>query len=231
MSKKRRYHESSSDDQPVSFSLRTLTAKTAKQKEYLEATTKQEMVFSIGPAGAGKTYLAVSCALKALKDRKVERIIITRPIVEAGERLGFLPGDLQEKVNPYLRPIFDAFTSLLGADTFVRLWDSGIIEVAPLAYMRGRTLSNAFVILDEAQNTTQEQMKMFLTRMGEGSRSIITGDITQIDLPTKTQSGLLQAIEILQGVEGISFITFSDEDVVRHELVKRIVKAYDKVKK
>lgn len=229
MSKKRR-HQQSYDDEPVSFSLKTLTAKTTKQKEYLEVSSRLEMVFSIGPAGAGKTLLAVSSALKALKDHKVDRIVITRPIVEAGERLGFLPGDLQEKVNPYLRPIFDSFTSLLGADTFVRLWDSGVIEVAPLAYMRGRTLANSFVILDEAQNTTQEQMKMFLTRMGEGSKCIITGDVTQIDLPAKTPSGLLQAIDILKDVDGIGFVTFTDVDVVRHELVRKIVKAYEAAK-
>lgn len=233
MSKKRRYHqESDSDDvfPPVSFSLKTLTIRTPKQKEYLEAVTKHEMVFAVGPAGTGKTFLAVSCALKALRDKTVGRIVITRPIVEAGERLGFLPGDLQEKVNPYLRPIFDSFISLVGSEKFVQLWDANLIEIAPLAYMRGRTLEHSFIILDEAQNTTQEQMKMFLTRMGEGSRAIITGDITQIDLPSRESSGLVHAIAVLKNVEDLSFVTFSDEDVVRHQLVKKIVKAYDAAK-
>lgn len=215
---------------PVSVSLKPLTARTPKQKEYLDIINRSEMTFAIGPAGTGKTFLAVYSACKALRDKQVDRITITRPIVEAGERLGFLPGDLQEKVNPYLRPIFDSFLMLLGQQKFAALWDSGIIEVAPLAYMRGRTLAKSFIILDEAQNTTKEQMKMFLTRLGEGSRCIVTGDVTQIDLPTKAQSGLVEAMNVLIDVPGISFTFFTEEDVVRHPLVRKIVKAYEDAK-
>lgn len=212
---------------PVSVSLKPLTARTPKQKEYLDTMNKSEMVFAVGPAGTGKTFLAVYNACKALRDRQVDRIIITRPIVEAGERLGFLPGDLQEKVNPYLRPIFDSFFVLLGQQKFTSLWEQGVIEVAPLAYMRGRTLGKSFILLDEAQNTTQEQMKMFLTRLGEGSRCIVTGDVTQVDLPSKSQSGLIHAIKVLEKVPEISFTFFSEADVVRHPLVRKIVKAYE----
>ena len=225
--KSRRYAEE--DDEifpPVDFSLKTLTVRTPKQKQYLETVNSSDLTFAIGPAGTGKTFLAVSCALKALKDKKVARIVITRPIVEAGERLGFLPGDLQEKVNPYLRPIFDSFISLVGPDKFTNMWNSGIIEIAPLAYMRGRTITYSFIILDEAQNTSQEQMKMFLTRFGDGTKVIVTGDLTQIDLPQKTSSGLVHAVKVLKIVPEIGFVTFDDTDVVRHPLVKKIVAAY-----
>lgn len=231
MSKKRRQDRASSFDDddvfpPVSFALKTLTVRTPKQKEYLEMVTKADLTFAIGPAGTGKTFLAVSCALKALRDSTISRIIITRPIVEAGERLGFLPGDLQDKVNPYLRPIFDSFITLVGVEKFTQLWERGIVEIAPLAYMRGRTLENAFIILDEAQNTTQEQMKMFLTRFGNNSKTIVTGDITQVDLPVKHQSGLLHALDVLTGIPEIGFIIFGGGDVVRHPLVQKIVVAY-----
>jgi phosphate starvation-inducible PhoH-like protein len=227
MSKKgRRYTDEEETFPPVSFVLKTLTVRTPKQKKYLEEVTRCELTFAVGPAGTGKTFLAVSCALKALKDNAVNRIVITRPIVEAGEKLGFLPGDLQEKVNPYLRPIFDSFITLVGPDKFMSLWDNGTIEIAPLAYMRGRTLENSFIILDEAQNTTQEQMKMFLTRMGNGSKMIITGDVTQIDLPQKASSGLIHAVKVLGDVSEIGVVHFGDEDVVRHPLVKKIVAAY-----
>lgn len=227
MSKKgRRYNDEEEAFPPTVFTLKTLTVRTPKQKTYLESVSKGELTFAIGPAGTGKTFLAVSCALKALKDKQISRIVITRPIVEAGEKLGFLPGDLQEKVNPYLRPIFDSFTTLIGPESFLNLWDNGTIEIAPLAYMRGRTLEYSFIILDEAQNTTQEQMKMFLTRMGNGSKMIITGDVTQIDLPQKAHSGLIHAVKVLSDVPEIGFIHFGDEDVVRHPLVKKIVSAY-----
>jgi len=227
MSKRgRRYNDEEETFPPVTFTLKTLTVRTPRQKQYLETVSKSELTFAIGPAGTGKTFLAVSCALKALKDNAVNRIVITRPIVEAGEKLGFLPGDLQEKVNPYLRPIFDSFIALVGPDKFMNLWDNGTIEIAPLAYMRGRTLEQSFIILDEAQNTTQEQMKMFLTRMGAGSKMIITGDVTQIDLPQKAFSGLVHADKVLSSLDCIGFIRFSDEDVVRHPLVKKIVAAY-----
>lgn len=185
------------------------------------------MVFGIGPAGTGKTYLACAMAITAYKNKEVERIILTRPAVEAGERLGFLPGDMQEKVDPYLRPLYDALYDVLGLDAAAKLREKGVIEVVPLAYMRGRTLDNAFIILDEAQNTTREQMKMFLTRMGFNSKVVVTGDITQIDLPSGTMSGLKEARKVLTGVEGIKFNYFTEVDVVRHELVKRIIKAYE----
>lgn len=206
---------------------RPLRPKTQAQKEYVDNIRKTDMVFGIGPAGTGKTYLACAMAINAYKNKEIERIILTRPAVEAGERLGFLPGDMQEKVDPYLRPLYDALYDVLGIEAAARLREKGAIEVVPLAYMRGRTLDNAFIILDEAQNTTREQMKMFLTRMGFHSKVVVTGDITQVDLPSGTVSGLRDAQKILKGVEGIKFNYFSEVDVVRHELVKRIIKAYD----
>lgn len=206
---------------------RPLKPKTQAQKEYVDNIRKSDMVFGIGPAGTGKTYLACAMAINAYKNKEIERIILTRPAVEAGERLGFLPGDMQEKVDPYLRPLYDALYDVLGIEAAARLREKGAIEVVPLAYMRGRTLDNAFIILDEAQNTTREQMKMFLTRMGFHSKVVVTGDITQVDLPSGTVSGLKDAQRILKGVEGIRFNYFSEVDVVRHELVKRIIKAYD----
>lgn len=200
--------------------------KTLGQKEYIEAIRKNDIVFGIGPAGTGKTYLAMTMAVKALKERSVQRLILTRPAVEAGENLGFLPGDLQEKVDPYLRPLYDALYDLLGVDVYKAYMEKGIIEIAPLAYMRGRTLDDSYIILDEAQNTTAEQMKMFLTRLGFGSRAVITGDITQVDLPRGRFSGLAQVRDILMNVEGISFIHLTDLDVVRHPLVQKIIRAY-----
>lgn len=185
-------------------------------------------MFGVGPAGTGKTYLAVCLAVQAFKQKQVERIILTRPAVEAGEKLGFLPGDLQTKVDPYLRPLYDALQEMLGVEAYAKLMERGVIEIAPLAYMRGRTLSNAFIILDEAQNTTREQMKMFLTRLGDGSKMVITGDATQIDLPEGKQSGLIHAARLLKEVEGISLINLTDKDVVRNTLVMRIVRAYAK---
>ncbi len=205
-----------------------IKCKTLGQKEYVEAIKKNTVVFGVGPAGTGKTYLAVCMAVSAFKSRQVEKILLTRPAVEAGEKLGFLPGDLQEKVDPYLRPLYDALQELLGLDTYAKLMERGVIEVAPLAYMRGRTLSNAFIILDEAQNTTKEQMKMFLTRMGEGSKVVVTGDVTQMDLPQGKDSGLVHATNILNGVEGISVQRLTAKDVVRHPLVMRIIRAYEK---
>ena len=204
-----------------------IKCKTVGQKTYVDAIKKDEVVFGVGPAGTGKTYLAVCMAVSAFKSRQVEKIILTRPAVEAGEKLGFLPGDLQTKVDPYLRPLYDALQELLGLETYGKLMERGVIEVAPLAYMRGRTLSNAFIILDEAQNTTKEQMKMFLTRMGEGSKMVVTGDVTQIDLDGK-DSGLVHATEILEGVEGIGVCRLTAKDVVRHPLVMRIIRAYEK---
>lgn len=226
---RRQQAQSRDDDEvfpPVNIPLKTLTVRSAKQKQYLETVTACDLTFAVGVAGTGKTFLAVSCALKALRDKSVTRIVVTRPIVEAGERLGFLPGDLQEKVNPYLHPIFDSFIDLVGPEKFAALWDSDIIEVAPLAYMRGRTIKNSFIILDEAQNATKEQMKMFLTRFGEGSKVIVTGDLTQIDLPQKNMSGLLHATTILKNIDEIGIIYFGSEDVVRHPLVGKIVAAY-----
>ncbi len=204
-----------------------IKCKTVGQKTYVEAIRKNTVVFGVGPAGTGKTYLAVCMAVSAFKSKQVEKIILTRPAVEAGEKLGFLPGDLHEKVDPYLRPLYDALQELLGLETYAKLMERGAIEVAPLAYMRGRTLSNAFIILDEAQNTTKEQMKMFLTRMGEGSKTVVTGDITQIDLDGK-DSGLVHATGVLDGVEGVSVVRLSAKDVVRHPLVMRIIRAYEK---
>lgn len=205
---------------------RQIKPKTIGQREYLDAIRCNAITFGIGPAGTGKTYLAVAMAVEALRSKVVERIILTRPAVEAGEKLGFLPGDLQEKVDPYLRPLYDALHDILGADTFAKYMAKEIIEVAPLAYMRGRTLESAFIILDEAQNTTVPQMKMFLTRLGFGSKMVVTGDVTQIDLPNVAQSGLAHASRLLKGVEGITSVTLSEADVIRHEVVSRIIKAY-----
>ena len=203
-------------------------AKTVGQKKYVDAIRNNTVVFGIGPAGTGKTYLAVCQAVSAFKGKQVEKIILTRPAVEAGEKLGFLPGDLQTKVDPYLRPLYDALQELFGLETYQKHMEKGVIEVAPLAYMRGRTLSNAFIILDEAQNTTKEQMKMFLTRMGDGSKMVITGDVTQIDLPEGKKSGLKHAVSILKNIEGIETVTLTSKDVVRHPLVMQIVRAYEK---
>lgn len=207
---------------------RPVVPKTLGQRDYINTIRKNDMVFGVGPAGTGKTYLAVAMAIQAYKNKDVEKIILTRPAVEAGESLGFLPGDLSEKVDPYLRPIYDALNDILGRDTSLRLREKDVIEIVPLAYMRGRTLDNAFIILDEAQNTTNEQMKMFLTRMGFGSKMVVTGDITQIDLPEGKGSGLNQAIRILRGVKGIGFCYLKDVDVVRHQLVRRVIGAYER---
>jgi phosphate starvation-inducible PhoH-like protein len=206
---------------------RALTPKTLNQKLYLEAIERHDMVFGIGPAGTGKTYLAVGMAVRALIDKKVNRIVLTRPAVEAGERLGFLPGTLQEKIDPYLKPLYDALYDMLDVERVDRSLERGAIEIAPIAFMRGRTLNDSFVILDEAQNTTPEQMKMFVTRIGYNSKAVITGDVTQIDLPTGKLSGLIEAEKVLPGVEGISFVHFNERDVVRHPLVQRIVRAYE----
>lgn len=205
-----------------------LRPKTLGQKRYVQSIRKRDIVFGIGPAGTGKTYIAVAMAVHAFKNKEVQKIILTRPAVEAGERLGFLPGDMQEKVDPYLRPLYDALYDVLGRESALRLKEKEAIEVVPLAYMRGRTLDNSFIILDEAQNTTREQMKMFLTRMGFGSKIVVTGDVTQIDLPRGKKSGLLEAAKILKNVKGIDFCYLKDVDVVRHELVKKIIGAYDK---
>jgi phosphate starvation-inducible PhoH-like protein len=202
--------------------------RTIGQKDYITAIDSYDIVFSIGPAGTGKTYLAVAMAVSALKKRMVARVILVRPAVEAGETLGFLPGDIRAKVDPYLRPVYDALHDMLSAEKIRRLMEMGVIEIVPLAFMRGRTLNNSFVILDEAQNTTVAQMKMFLTRLGENSKAVITGDVTQIDLENKTASGLVQIQKILQGVKGIQFVYLSDRDVVRHRLVQKIIKAYEK---
>ena len=206
---------------------RTITPRSATQAEYVKALQEFELVFGLGPAGTGKTYLAVAIAVAMLTSGKVDRIILSRPAVEAGERLGFLPGDVRDKVDPYLRPLYDALYDMLPADQVARRLAHGEIEIAPLAFMRGRTLANSFVILDEAQNTTPVQMKMFLTRLGENSRMAVTGDLTQIDLPLGARSGLTDAIEVLQDVKGITFVRFTDADVVRHSLVTRVVRAYD----
>jgi len=203
-----------------------ICAKTVGQAKYVNAIRKKSIVFGVGPAGTGKTYLAVALAAVAFKNKQVDKIILTRPAIEAGEKLGFLPGDLTAKVDPYLRPLYDALQEMFGLDTYAKLIERGAIEIAPLAYMRGRTLSNAFIILDEAQNTTKEQMKMFLTRMGEGSKIVVTGDITQIDLPNKDASGLVHATHILKGIDDIAIIKLSTKDVVRSELVQAIVDAY-----
>ena len=206
---------------------RPVKAKTIGQKRYVDSVLKNTVTIGVGPAGTGKTYLAVAAAVAAFRDKKVNRIILTRPAVEAGERLGFLPGDLQSKVDPYLRPLYDALFGMLGAETYQKYLERGNIEVAPLAYMRGRTLDDSFIILDEAQNTSREQMKMFLTRMGFGSKVVITGDVTQIDLPADKTSGLKEAIRVLKNVEGIGICELTDQDVVRHVMVQRIIKAYD----
>ena len=205
-----------------------IKTKTLGQKKYVDAISNNTIVFGIGPAGTGKTYLAVAKAVTALRAKEVNRIILTRPAVEAGEKLGFLPGDLQNKVDPYLRPLYDGMYEMLGGEGFARYQEKGVIEVAPLAYMRGRTLDNAFIILDEAQNTTPEQMKMFLTRIGFGSHAVVTGDITQIDLPGDKRSGLKEAARVLKNIEGIEFCTLTEKDVVRHPLVQQIIKAYAK---
>jgi phosphate starvation-inducible PhoH-like protein len=206
---------------------RRVNPKSTNQRRYLDAIEKYDIVFGVGPAGTGKTYLAMAQAVSFLLAKKVSRIILARPAVEAGEKLGFLPGDLQEKVNPYLRPLYDALYDMMDVERATRLVERGTIEVAPIAFMRGRTLNDAFVILDEAQNTTSEQMKMFLTRLGFGSKAVVTGDITQIDLPHPGKSGLVEALKIVKDVEGIGFIYFDEKDVVRHKLVQQIVKAYD----
>lgn len=207
---------------------KSIKPKTLGQKKYVEAIQQKTIVMGVGPAGTGKTYLAVAMAVKAFRAHEVNKIILTRPAVEAGEKLGFLPGDMQEKVDPYLRPLYDALFEMLGAETFQKHMEKGSIEVAPLAYMRGRTLDDAFIILDEAQNTTPEQIKMFLTRLGFNSRIVVTGDITQIDLPDKNRSGLIEAMKVLRDVEDISIIKFTEKDVVRHKLVQEIIKAYEK---
>ena len=205
-----------------------IKAKTLGQRVYLDAIEQNTITLGVGPAGTGKTYLAVAEAVAAFRAERVNRIILTRPAVEAGERLGFLPGDLQNKVDPYLRPLYDGLFDLLGAETFQKLFEKQVIEVAPLAYMRGRTLDDAFIILDEAQNTTPEQMKMFLTRMGVGSKVVVTGDVTQVDLPDKVRSGLVDALQVLRDVDGIAQVRLTEKDVVRHRLVQQIVKAYEK---
>ena len=212
----------------ISSKGRPIKPKTIGQKKYIESVLKNTITIGVGPAGTGKTYLAVAMAVKAFKAKEVSRIILTRPAVEAGERLGFLPGDLQNKVDPYLRPLYDALYDMLGAETYQKYLERGNIEVAPLAYMRGRTLDDSFIILDEAQNTSCEQMKMFLTRMGFNSKMVITGDVTQIDLPRRSDSGLTRAMEILRGVEGIGIVEFDRRDIVRHPLVKQIVEAFDR---
>jgi phosphate starvation-inducible PhoH-like protein len=210
------------------FGKKTLAPKTVNQRRYVEAIERHDLVFGVGPAGTGKTYLAVAMAVSALLNKRVSRIVLTRPAVEAGERLGFLPGNVQEKVDPYLRPLYDALYDMLEADKVEKLLERLVIEVAPIAFMRGRTLNDSFIILDEAQNSTAEQMKMVLTRQGFNSKMVVTGDLTQIDLPSGKRSGLTDAVDVLRGVEGISFVHFDDRDVVRHSLVQRIVKAYER---
>lgn len=210
----------------ITYRGKPIRSKTVGQRKYVNFIKKKTITFGIGPAGTGKTYLAVAMAVNSFKAKQVEKIILTRPAVEAGEKLGFLPGDLQEKVNPYLRPLYDALQEMLGVDSYSKMMEKGVIEIAPLAYMRGRTLNNAFIILDEAQNTTKEQIKMFLTRLGENSKMVITGDLTQIDLPDGKVSGLKHATRILQGIDEIGIMRFGEKDVVRHPLVQLIVKAY-----
>ena len=217
----------SADTVAITYRGKPIKCKTVGQKKYVDSIKREPITFGIGPAGTGKTYLAVCLAVQAMKQKQVDKIILTRPVVEAGEKLGFLPGDLQTKVDPYLRPLYDALQEMLGLETYVKLMERGSIEIAPLAYMRGRTLSNAFVILDEAQNTTREQMKMFLTRLGDGSKMVITGDKTQIDLPNGKSSGLEDAAFILKETEGVGIIYLTDKDVVRNPLVMRIVRAYE----
>ena len=220
--------ELASDCICVTFTGKPVKPKTLGQKKYVDSIRHNTIVFGIGPAGTGKTYLAVAQAVRAFKQHEIQRIILTRPAVEAGEKLGFLPGDLQNKVDPYLRPLYDALFDMMGAEAFQRNQERGYIEVAPLAYMRGRTLDDSFIILDEAQNTTPEQMKMFLTRLGFNSKMVITGDVTQIDLADNKRSGLVEASKVLKNIEGIAQVKFSDKDVVRHKLVQDIVKAYEK---
>ncbi len=215
----------------IPFKNKIIVPKSPTQRAYIQAIRGHDLVFGIGPAGTGKTYLAMAMAVEALSKKEVERIILTRPAVEAGEKLGFLPGDILEKVNPYLRPLYDALHDMMNFDKAMKLVERGVIEVAPLAFMRGRTLNDSFVILDEAQNTTTEQMKMFLTRLGFGSKAVITGDITQIDLPSTRASGLIEAKELLQGIEGIAFVFFTEKDVVRHPLVQEIIRAYEEKEK
>ena len=217
----------SSDTVAITYRGKPIKSKTVGQKKYVDSIKKDSITFGIGPAGTGKTYLAVCLAVQAFKSKQADKIILTRPAVEAGEKLGFLPGDLQTKVDPYLRPLYDALQEMLGLETYTKLMERGSIEIAPLAYMRGRTLSNAFVILDEAQNTTREQMKMFLTRLGDGSKMVITGYVTQVDLPDGKSSGLEHASAVLKGVEGIGIIYLTDKDVVRNPLVMKIVRAYE----
>ena len=227
------YKDSNINKDVICFTHRgkPIKPKTLGQTSYAQSIKKHDIVFGVGPAGTGKTYMAVAMAINAFKNKEVQKIILARPAVEAGERLGFLPGDLQEKVDPYLRPLYDALYDILGRDSALRLKEKEVIEVVPLAYMRGRTLDNSFIILDEAQNTTKEQMKMFLTRLGFGSKAVVTGDITQIDLPRGTKSGLVDAIKVLDNVEGIDFCFLKDADVVRHPLVRRIIVAYEKYAK
>jgi phosphate starvation-inducible PhoH-like protein len=215
----------------VTSKKRIITPKSLAQKEYIEAIRSYDIVFGIGPAGTGKTYLAMATAISALNGGEINRIILVRPAVEAGEKLGFLPGDLAEKVNPYLRPLYDALHDMIDFDQTSALLQRGVIEVAPLAFMRGRTLNDSFVILDEAQNTTSEQMKMFLTRLGISSKAVITGDVTQIDLPNGTTSGLIETMKILGGIQGLKFVYFTDKDVIRHRLVQDIIKAYERADK
>jgi phosphate starvation-inducible protein PhoH and related proteins len=219
------------DALPLTASNRRIAPKSVHQREYIEAIRKHDLVFGIGPAGTGKTYLAMAMAVAALLSKRINRIVLTRPAVEAGERLGFLPGDLMEKVNPYLRPLYDALHDMMTFEKANKLVERGVIEVAPLAFMRGRTLNDSFVILDEAQNTTAEQMKMFLTRLGYNSKAVVTGDVTQVDLPPEKVSGLSRAFNVLQSTEGVTFVQFTEVDVVRHPLVQRIVNAYDTYEK
>ena len=219
---------SGSDVIAITHRGRPIRSKTLGQRAYVEAVRKHELTLAVGPAGTGKTYLAMAMAVVALKAKEVERIVLTRPAVEAGEKLGFLPGDMTQTVEPYLRPLYDALHELMGADSYQRLAERGTVEVAPLAFMRGRTLSDAFIILDEAQNATSEQMKMFLTRLGANSRCIVTGDVSQTDLPRDKKSGLMEAVNVLRNVEGVAIVELTARDVVRHELVQRIVQAYEK---
>ena len=222
---------SGSDVIAITHRGRPIRSKTLGQRAYVEAVRKHELTLAVGPAGTGKTYLAMAMAVVALKAKEVERIVLTRPAVEVGEKLGFLPGDMTQKVDPYLRPLYDALHELMGADSYQRLAERGTVEVAPLAFMRGRTLSDAFIILDEAQNATSEQMKMFLTRLGANSRCIVTGDVSQTDLPKDKKSGLVEAVNVLRNVEGVAIVELTARDVVRHELVQRIVQAYEKYEK
>ncbi|NLK21450.1 MAG: PhoH family protein [Epulopiscium sp.] len=226
--KEEEYSQIHSDFICMTINGKQIKSKTLGQKKYVNMIRNNVVVFGVGPAGTGKTYLAMAMAITALKNNEVNRIILTRPAIEAGEKLGFLPGDLQSKVDPYLRPLYDALYEIMGAETFLKNMEKGIIEVAPLAYMRGRTLDNSFIVLDEAQNTTPEQMKMFLTRIGFGSKAVVTGDITQIDLPTGKKSGLTEALKVLKEVEGVGISLLSKNDVVRHPLVQKIIQAYEK---